>query len=179
MNIGPVDDHRSPGTCGASGSGGVVADQLSLVKTSPDTPPPPGRYEAETAPGACVRARSTRTGPDSPAAGFCNGNNAAGAYAQFTVNASAAGTATLGIRFVGYLDVGAACITPQPGAGRPYGSACAVWHGTGAPSRLRSVIDELGYRPALERTATAYRFQRIGRTRQATSTDVVYESIFA
>jgi Carbohydrate binding domain len=30
---------------------------------------------------------------------FCNGTNAVGAFAEFTVNASAAGTATLGIRF--------------------------------------------------------------------------------
>ncbi|MEV1170669.1 non-reducing end alpha-L-arabinofuranosidase family hydrolase [Nonomuraea sp. NPDC049784] len=35
----------------------------------------------------------------SPRWGFCNGNGAVGAYGQFTVNASAAGTATLGIRF--------------------------------------------------------------------------------
>jgi hypothetical protein len=31
--------------------------------------------------------------------GFCNGNNATGAYAQFTINAASAGTATVGIRF--------------------------------------------------------------------------------
>ncbi|MEV0820013.1 carbohydrate-binding protein [Nonomuraea rubra] len=82
----------------ASGSGGVVADQLSLGKTSPDTPPPPGRYEAETAPAVCQGTIDTNWSGFS-GSGFCNGNNAAGAYAQFTVNASAAGTATLGIRF--------------------------------------------------------------------------------
>jgi glucosylceramidase len=31
--------------------------------------------------------------------GFCNGDNAAGAYAQFTVNAASAGTATIAVRF--------------------------------------------------------------------------------
>jgi hypothetical protein len=40
--------------------------------------------------------------------GFCNGTNAVGAYAQFTVNASAAGTATLGIRFANGASGGAA-----------------------------------------------------------------------
>ncbi|MFF3445374.1 carbohydrate-binding protein [Streptosporangium sp. NPDC002721] len=41
----------------------------------------------------CARAASA------PTSGFCNGDAAVRAYAQFTVNASAAGTATLGIRF--------------------------------------------------------------------------------
>ncbi|MGN9843233.1 right-handed parallel beta-helix repeat-containing protein [Nonomuraea sp. H19] len=56
------------------------------------------RYEAETSPAVCTGIiESNWTGYSG--SGFCNGDNAAGAYAQFTVNASASGTATLGIRF--------------------------------------------------------------------------------
>ncbi|MFC4120531.1 right-handed parallel beta-helix repeat-containing protein [Nonomuraea zeae] len=58
----------------------------------------PARYEAETSPAVCTGTiDSDRAGYSG--SGFCNGGNAVGAYAQFTVNASAAGTATLGIRF--------------------------------------------------------------------------------
>jgi lysophospholipase L1-like esterase len=58
----------------------------------------PTRYEAEVAPAACTGTiDSNHTGYSGT--GFCNGDNAVGAAAQFTVNASAAGTATLGIRF--------------------------------------------------------------------------------
>ncbi|MDX3111909.1 MULTISPECIES: carbohydrate-binding protein [Streptomyces] len=87
-------------TVRASGSGGVTVDQLSLVKTCAGAPPQPGRYEAETAP---ARRRSTidsnRAGCSG--SGFCNGNAAVGAFAEFTVNSGTgtARTATLGIRF--------------------------------------------------------------------------------
>ncbi|WP_238413267.1 pectate lyase family protein [Saccharothrix deserti] len=58
----------------------------------------PTRYEAENSPAVCSGTTDTNwTGYSG--SGFCNADNAAGAYAQFTVNASAAGTATLGIRF--------------------------------------------------------------------------------
>ncbi|TMR97801.1 carbohydrate-binding protein [Nonomuraea basaltis] len=58
----------------------------------------PTRYEAETSPAVCTGTiDSNWTGYSG--SGFCNGDNATGAYAQLTVNASAAGTATLGIRF--------------------------------------------------------------------------------
>ncbi|WP_329619629.1 carbohydrate-binding protein [Streptomyces sp. NBC_01255] len=55
-------------------------------------------YEAEASPAVCTGTIDSDwagfTG-----SGFCNGTNAAGAYAQFTVNAPAAGTATLTVRF--------------------------------------------------------------------------------
>lgn len=55
-------------------------------------------YEAEASPAVCTGTVDSDwagfTGT-----GFCNGTNAAGAYAQFTVNAPAAGTATLTVRF--------------------------------------------------------------------------------
>ncbi|MFF4547676.1 carbohydrate-binding protein [Streptomyces sp. NPDC001406] len=56
------------------------------------------RYEAENSPAVCTGTiDSDWTGYWG--SGFCNGTNAVGAYAQFTVNASTAGTATLQIRF--------------------------------------------------------------------------------
>ncbi|NUP82101.1 MAG: carbohydrate-binding protein [Nonomuraea sp.] len=56
------------------------------------------RYEAENSPAVCTGTiDSDHTGYSG--AGFCNGDNAAGAYAKFTVNASTAGTATLRVRF--------------------------------------------------------------------------------
>jgi hypothetical protein len=54
------------------------------------------RYEAETA--TCTGTVDSNHAGYS-GTGFCNGNNATGAYAQFTVNASAAGAATLVVRF--------------------------------------------------------------------------------
>ncbi|WP_406168729.1 carbohydrate-binding protein [Streptomyces canus] len=56
------------------------------------------RYEAETAPAACTGAVETEYAGYS-GSGFCNGTNATGAYAQFTVSAPASGTATLSVRF--------------------------------------------------------------------------------
>jgi hypothetical protein len=56
------------------------------------------RYEAETSPAVCTGTIDANWAGYS-GSGFCNGTNAAGAYVQFTVNASAAGTATLGVRF--------------------------------------------------------------------------------
>ena len=58
----------------------------------------PTRYEAETSPAVCTGTIDSNWAGFS-GSGFCNGNNAAGAYAQFTVNASTAGTATLAVRF--------------------------------------------------------------------------------
>ncbi|MFG3342917.1 carbohydrate-binding protein [Glycomyces sp. NPDC048151] len=56
------------------------------------------RYEAETAPAVCDGLiESNHTGFSG--SGFCNSSNAVGAAAQFTVNASSAGTATLAIRY--------------------------------------------------------------------------------
>jgi len=56
------------------------------------------RAEAETSPAVCTGTIDSNWSGFS-GSGFCNGNNAAGAYAQFTVNAAAAGTATLAVRF--------------------------------------------------------------------------------
>lgn len=56
----------------------------------------PTRYEAESS--TCTGTIDTNWAGYS-GGGFCNGTNATNAYLQFTVNASAAGTATLGIRF--------------------------------------------------------------------------------
>ncbi|HUR02242.1 MAG TPA: carbohydrate-binding protein, partial [Nonomuraea sp.] len=56
------------------------------------------RYEAETSPAVCTGTIDSNWAGYS-GSGFCNATNAANAYAQFTVNASAAGTATLGVRF--------------------------------------------------------------------------------
>lgn len=56
------------------------------------------RYEAESSTTACTGTiDSDWTGYSGT--GFCNGTNTTGAYAQFTVNAATAGTATLNIRF--------------------------------------------------------------------------------
>ncbi|MEV6614347.1 right-handed parallel beta-helix repeat-containing protein [Streptomyces sp. NPDC051051] len=56
------------------------------------------RYEAETSPAVCTGTIDSDWAGYS-GSGFCNATNAVGASAQFTVNASAAGTATLGVRF--------------------------------------------------------------------------------
>lgn len=86
-------------TVRASGSGGVVVDQLSLVKTSDNNNPSPGqRHEAETAPAVCQGTIDSNYAGFS-GSGFCNGTNAVGSYAQFTATPQAAGTAALGIRF--------------------------------------------------------------------------------
>ncbi|TDC41029.1 carbohydrate-binding protein [Micromonospora sp. KC213] len=56
------------------------------------------RYEAETTPATCDGViESNHTGYSG--SGFCNGNSRAGAAAQFTVTASAAGTATIAVRY--------------------------------------------------------------------------------
>ncbi|MFF4351201.1 carbohydrate-binding protein [Streptomyces sp. NPDC001530] len=56
------------------------------------------RYEAESSPAVCTGTIDSDWAGYS-GSGFCNGTNAVGAYAQFTVNAPAAGTATLNVRF--------------------------------------------------------------------------------
>ena len=92
----------------ASSNGYLFVDALGLVKTSTDTPPPAAqRYEAETAPAVCQGTIDTNQAGFS-GTGFCNGSSAVGAYAEFTVTASAAGTATLGVRFANGASSGAA-----------------------------------------------------------------------
>ncbi|MEU4743928.1 family 43 glycosylhydrolase, partial [Actinosynnema sp. NPDC023658] len=81
----------------ASGNGYLTVDGLGLVKT--DGQPPVGqRYEAEDAPAVCQGSIDSNQAGFT-GTGFCNGNAAVGAYAQFTVNAAQAGTTTLGVRF--------------------------------------------------------------------------------
>ncbi|MEV0570827.1 alpha-L-rhamnosidase C-terminal domain-containing protein [Dactylosporangium sp. NPDC050588] len=68
------------------------------VRAGSGEPTPTQRYEAETAPAACQgRIDSNHSGFSGT--GFCNADNTVGAYSQFTVNAPAAGTATIGVRF--------------------------------------------------------------------------------
>jgi len=56
------------------------------------------RYEAETASAVCTGTIDSDWSGYS-GSGFCNGTNAVGAFAEFTVGAPAAGTATLNVRF--------------------------------------------------------------------------------
>jgi fermentation-respiration switch protein FrsA (DUF1100 family) len=64
-----------------------------------DGPPTAGqRYEAEAAPAVCQGTIDSNNAGYS-GSGFCNGASAVGAYCQFTVNATAGGTATLGVRY--------------------------------------------------------------------------------
>ncbi|MFF2203315.1 carbohydrate-binding protein [Streptomyces sp. NPDC058145] len=56
------------------------------------------RYEAESSPASCTGTIDSDWAGYS-GSGFCNGTNATGAAAQFTVNAPSAGTATLKVRF--------------------------------------------------------------------------------
>ncbi|TDV57655.1 carbohydrate-binding protein [Actinophytocola oryzae] len=73
----------------AVGLGVLVPDAAAAATT---------RYEAESSPAVCTGTiDSDWTGFSG--SGFCNGTNATGAYAQFTVTAPAAGTATLAVRF--------------------------------------------------------------------------------
>ncbi|WP_043641312.1 carbohydrate-binding protein [Nonomuraea candida] len=58
----------------------------------------PTRYEAESFPAVCTGTIDSNHAGFS-GSGFCNGTNAAGAHAQFTVNAATAGTATVAVRF--------------------------------------------------------------------------------
>lgn len=75
----------------------LAAGTVSLLAASPAAAAAT-RYEAESSPAVCTGTIDSNWSGYS-GSGFCNGNNAAGAYVQFTVNASAAGTATLGVRF--------------------------------------------------------------------------------
>ncbi|MFC8956932.1 carbohydrate-binding protein [Streptomyces sp. NPDC057101] len=75
----------------------LVAGTLAALSLSP-AHAASSLYEAEASPAVCTGTIDSDwagyTG-----SGFCNGTNATGAYAQFTVNAPAAGTATLAVRF--------------------------------------------------------------------------------
>jgi pectate lyase len=70
----------------------------ALVAAASSAQAAPTRHEAESAPAVCSGTiDSNHTGFSG--SGFCNGTNATSGYVQFTVNAPAAGTATLGVRF--------------------------------------------------------------------------------
>jgi hypothetical protein len=56
------------------------------------------RYEAEASPAVCTGSIDSDHSGFS-GSGFCNGTNATGAFAQFTVNAGAAGSANVAVRF--------------------------------------------------------------------------------
>lgn len=71
----------------------------ALVALSPSTAhAAPTRYEAETPPTVCSGTIDSNWSGYS-GSGFCNGTNSTSGYAEFTVNAAGAGTATLGVRF--------------------------------------------------------------------------------
>ena len=93
----------------------------------------PTRYEAENAPATCDGTIDSNNAGFS-GTGFCNTNNAVGAAAQLTVSASAAGTATIGIRYAngGTVDRPADILVNgnnvQPGGSfGPTGSAPGSW----------------------------------------------------
>ncbi|MGW6535155.1 carbohydrate-binding protein [Streptomyces sp. NPDC055051] len=77
---------------------GLVAGTLVALSAAGGAQAATVRYEAEASPAVCTGTiDSDWTGFSG--SGFCNGTNAVGAAAQFTVQASAAGTATLTVRF--------------------------------------------------------------------------------
>ncbi|MBT2440040.1 carbohydrate-binding protein [Streptomyces sp. ISL-36] len=84
------------------------------------------RYEAEASPAVCTGTIDSDWAGYS-GSGFCNGSNAVGAYAQFTVNAAASGTATITIRFAN------GTTTPRPANVTVNGSSSttASFEGTG------------------------------------------------
>ncbi|MFF1306681.1 carbohydrate-binding protein [Streptomyces sp. NPDC058307] len=77
---------------------GLLAGTLVALSGTTAAQAATTRYEAETAPAICTGAVETEYAGYS-GSGFCNGTNATGAYAQFTVSAPASGTATLSVRF--------------------------------------------------------------------------------
>lgn len=81
----------------ATASAGLVAGLLvALSGTAAQAATT--RYEAEASPAVCTGTIDSDWAGFS-GSGFCNGTNATGAYAQFTVTAPASGTATLSVRF--------------------------------------------------------------------------------
>jgi lysophospholipase L1-like esterase len=80
------------------GAGLLVSTGVVVVLTAGTGSAAATRYEAESAPATCAGlVESNHAGFSG--SGFCNGDNAVGAAAQFTVTASAAGTATIGVRY--------------------------------------------------------------------------------
>jgi lysophospholipase L1-like esterase len=76
----------------------LVGTGVVVVSTAGTGSAAATRYEAESAPATCAGLiESNHTGFSG--SGFCNGDNQVGAAAQFTLTASAAGTATVGVRY--------------------------------------------------------------------------------
>ena len=78
--------------------GAVVAVAGASALTATGAVAAATRHEAETAPAVCQGTIDSNHAGFSGSA-FCNTTNTVGAYAQFTVDVSAAGVATLGVRF--------------------------------------------------------------------------------
>ncbi|NUT46119.1 MAG: carbohydrate-binding protein [Saccharothrix sp.] len=76
---------------------GLLAGALVVVASS-NAQAAPTRYEAEASPAVCSGSIDSDWAGYS-GSGFCNGTNSTSGYVQFTVNAAAAGTATVGVRF--------------------------------------------------------------------------------
>jgi hypothetical protein len=90
----PRTTHLRP----ALASAALLAGTLVALTGTTTAQAATARYEAETSPAVCNGTiDSDWTGYSG--SGFCNGANSTSGYAQFTVNAPAAGTATLSIRF--------------------------------------------------------------------------------
>jgi hypothetical protein len=79
--------------CGGLIAGALVALSANTAQAATTT-----RYEAENSPAVCSGSIDSDHDGYS-GSGFCNADNETGAYAQFTVNAASAGTATLHIRY--------------------------------------------------------------------------------
>ncbi|OKI35236.1 hypothetical protein A6A25_24110 [Saccharothrix sp. CB00851] len=75
---------------------GLLAGALVAVASAAQAAPT--RYEAESSPAVCSGSIDSNW-PGFTGGGFCNGTNSTSGHVQFTVNAAAAGTATLGVRF--------------------------------------------------------------------------------
>ncbi|TXS57611.1 carbohydrate-binding protein [Streptomyces sp. t39] len=105
---------------------GLLAGALAVVSVSP-AQAATARYEAETSPAICTGAVENEWAGYS-GSGFCNATNAVGAHVQFTVNAPAAGTATLTVRFAN------GTTTARPAAVVVNGTTAATlsFEGTGA-----------------------------------------------
>jgi lysophospholipase L1-like esterase len=77
--------------------GTLIAGTVTVLAGNPATAAAI-RYQAETAPTVCTGTIDSNHAGYS-GTGFCNGDNAVGAGVQFSVTASAAGAATLAVRF--------------------------------------------------------------------------------
>ncbi|SCG40404.1 right-handed parallel beta-helix repeat-containing protein [Micromonospora coxensis] len=79
-------------------AGAALAAGVALAMPASPATAAPTRYEAENSPAICTGTIDSNWSGFS-GAGFCNGDNSTGGWAQFTVTAAAAGTATIGVRF--------------------------------------------------------------------------------